>query len=221
MAEVMQRQCARGEYKLDPESLVVGAGCNSVLENLFFCIADPGEGVLVPQPFYAAFKFDLGSRAGLQVLPVPVMPKSILKAAREDEFLAIPASAYYPTAESLERAYQAAKLNGVQPRAVLLTTPNNPLGICYPEEVLAECVDWAESHGLHTVSDEIYAGSTYGEGNGGWQASSREALAGLESEQHSTPWCSVSTLAARRGRRLGDKQHLVSIIVIPLVTTRE
>jgi aspartate/methionine/tyrosine aminotransferase len=161
MVDCMTRNCSRGEYELDPESLVVGAGCNSVLENLFFCITEPGEGVLVPQPFYAAFKFDLGSRAGVKVLPVPVMPDAILQAAREDDFLEIPASAYYPTAKALERAYQAAIQVGVEPRVVLLTTPNNPLGICYPEEVLAECIDWAEERGLHTVRPKPFCGICY------------------------------------------------------------
>lgn len=50
--------------KMDPDGIVVGAGCNAVLENLCLCLAAPGEGVMIPTPYYAAFEFDLVARAG-------------------------------------------------------------------------------------------------------------------------------------------------------------
>ena len=49
---------------LDAEGIVVGAGCNAVLENLCTSLAGPGEGVMIPTPYYAAFEFDLVARAG-------------------------------------------------------------------------------------------------------------------------------------------------------------
>ena len=49
---------------MDPDGIVVGAGCNAVLENLCLCLAEPGEGVMIPTPYYAAFEFDLVARAG-------------------------------------------------------------------------------------------------------------------------------------------------------------
>ena len=51
---------------LDADGIVVGAGCNAVLENLCLCLAEPGESVLIPTPYYAAFEFDLVARAGKQ-----------------------------------------------------------------------------------------------------------------------------------------------------------
>jgi DNA-binding transcriptional MocR family regulator len=49
---------------LDAEGIVLGAGCNAVLENLCLCLAEPGEAVMIPTPYYAAFEFDLVARAG-------------------------------------------------------------------------------------------------------------------------------------------------------------
>ena len=49
---------------LDVDGIVIGAGCNTVLENLCFCLAESGEGVMIPTPYYAAFEFDLVARAG-------------------------------------------------------------------------------------------------------------------------------------------------------------
>jgi len=90
VAAHMERVLCGGSYPIDPDKLVVGAGCNAVLENLLFALADAGEGVLVPRPYYAAFEFDLRARAALEVLPVAI---------RRGGF---EASGYYPTADALE-----------------------------------------------------------------------------------------------------------------------
>jgi aspartate/methionine/tyrosine aminotransferase len=49
---------------LNPNNLVVGAGCNAVLENTCLCLAEFGQGVMIPTPYYAAFEFDLTCRIG-------------------------------------------------------------------------------------------------------------------------------------------------------------
>lgn len=181
LSEHMLRVISRGEYAFDPEKLIVGAGCNAVLENLLFTIAEAGEGVLIPRPYYAAFEFDLAARADLKVLPLTVR-----RAGFEP-------SSYYPTVESLEAGYWAAVNKGIKPRALLLSSPNNPLGFCYPEEVLATCLEWCESkEGLHLISDEIYAGSVY-----------RETADGQP------PWVSIASVAARQGRALGERVHVI------------
>lgn len=36
---------------MDVDGIVVGAGCNAVLENLCISLAEPGEGVLIPTPY--------------------------------------------------------------------------------------------------------------------------------------------------------------------------
>ena len=55
---------------LDTDGIVVGAGCNAVLENLCISLAGPGEGVMIPTPYYAAFEFDLVARAGTFYSPI-------------------------------------------------------------------------------------------------------------------------------------------------------
>lgn len=42
-------------------------------------------------------------------------------------------------------------------KAVLLTNPSNPLGRCYPRNVLIECLEFCQERGLHLISDELYA----------------------------------------------------------------
>lgn len=45
--------------------------------------------------------------------------------------------------------------------AVLVTNPHNPLGFCYPKEVLLVYCRFAERWNLFLVVDEVYATSVY------------------------------------------------------------
>lgn len=39
----------------DPNHLVLTAGATSANETLIFCLADPGEAVLIPTPYYPGY----------------------------------------------------------------------------------------------------------------------------------------------------------------------
>lgn len=141
--------------RLDTEGLVVGAGCNAVLENLCFCLAEAGDAVLIPTPYYAAFEFDLVARAGLHVQPLKTQAFHGPPEAANDP------TVYFPNTASLDAAFDEARKNGHSPKILLLSHPNNPLGVCYPPEVMKLCIDWCNERKVHLVSDEIYAGSIY------------------------------------------------------------
>ena len=127
-----------------PEQLAALAGAGSVLEILFHCLCDPGDGVLVPTPSYAGFWADLETRAELKIVEVPTM-------SHEDFRL---------TPDQLDHAVRSA---GRPVKALLFTSPNNPLGTVYVAEEIEEILDWAENRGLHVVFDEIYALSVFGD----------------------------------------------------------
>lgn len=40
------------------------AGCSAILDNMFYCLCDEGDGVLIPAPYYPAFDNDLQARQG-------------------------------------------------------------------------------------------------------------------------------------------------------------
>jgi aspartate/methionine/tyrosine aminotransferase len=73
----------------------------------------------------------------------------------------IPPSQYYPNYSSLDSAYVHAQCSGHPPKVLLISHPNNPLGISYPPSVVNECIQWARDRKVHLISDEIYAGSVY------------------------------------------------------------
>ena len=150
--------CPTKGLQFNIDNLIVGAGCNAVLENLCMTLADAGDAVLLPTPYYAAFEFDLGSRAGCTIVPVNTMEFHDSSATGD----AIPVKNYYPNKASLDAAYErAVSETGKPPRVLLLSHPNNPLGVCYPPSVMKECIDWCREREVHLISDEIYAGSVY------------------------------------------------------------
>jgi aspartate/methionine/tyrosine aminotransferase len=82
----------------------------------------------------------------------------------------IPEQAYYPTRASLDAAATKAFQNGNNPRVLLLSHPQNPLGICYPPHVMTECIEWCRDRKIHLISDEIYAGSVYRGASGNFKS---------------------------------------------------
>ncbi|MBE7483990.1 MAG: aminotransferase class I/II-fold pyridoxal phosphate-dependent enzyme [Polyangiaceae bacterium] len=125
------------------EQLAVLSGAGSVLELLFHVIADPGDGVLVPTPSYAGFWPDLETRDELRVVPVHTQSSE----------------GFRLTPERLDAACAAA---GRPVRALLFTSPDNPMGRVYDASELEAVLVWAERAGVHLVVDEIYALSVFG-----------------------------------------------------------
>jgi 1-aminocyclopropane-1-carboxylate synthase 1/2/6 len=127
--------------EVDPGDLVVLAGAGPALEILAFALCDPGDGIVVPAPYFAGVDFAFSARAGAEVIP------------------AWPEAGLQLTAEGVEQAIREAP---GPVRAVALLSPNNPLGHAYDEPTLRAVAEVAAAHDLHLIADEIYAGSVYG-----------------------------------------------------------
>lgn len=162
-----------------PEHIAAVGGAGSVLELLFYAIADVGDGVLVPTPSYTGFWSDLEARNELTIIPVHT--------SSEDQFRLRP--------ELLEAAYESAD----RPvKALLFTSPNNPLGRVYAADEIEEVVLWAEGKGIHVVFDELFALSTYGESSFVSVGALRQVLG----ERLHVVWAASKDLAAS-GLRCG------------------
>ncbi len=126
------------------EQLAVVAGAGSVLELMFYALADPGEGVLVPTPSYAGFWADLETRDELRIIRADC--------SSDDGFAITPAR--------LDAALATADC---PVRALLFTNPDNPIGRVASAETIEEILRWAAAREIHVVFDEIYALSVFGE----------------------------------------------------------
>lgn len=131
---------------VDAENLVVVSGATAALDVLATVLCDPGEAILVPAPYYAAFDTDLTARSGARLLPVPMSAAN--------------GFALDPTA--VDRALTEAARDGVVVRAIAVTSPSNPVGHVHSAAVLRDLAHVADSHGVDVIADEIYAHSTFG-----------------------------------------------------------
>lgn len=52
-------QSQQSPFYIDPSNVIIGPGASSLLNHLFFTLADRGDVVLVPAPYYAAFEKDM------------------------------------------------------------------------------------------------------------------------------------------------------------------
>ncbi|KAF7729672.1 hypothetical protein EC973_004045 [Apophysomyces ossiformis] len=132
--------------KVTEDHVIVAAGTGAALFHLTMVVADPGDVVLVPAPYYGNFDVHLRTSTGVDF--VMTQPFS--------------ASDFKIDFEKMEAAVKEAESNGKHVAAVLLANPNNPLGRCHPEEDLKKLLQFANSHSLHVIVDEIYALSTFG-----------------------------------------------------------
>ncbi|KAG4089644.1 PLP-dependent transferase [Neocallimastix lanati (nom. inval.)] len=127
---------------LNKENICVGNGCGPLLNLYGEVLFDAGDAFLVPGPFYGGFEADI--KYGARVYPIPVQHE-------EDDCLKV-------SEESLEKALR----NSNRPvKGIIIANPNNPFGRCYSAEQLLLFCNFAKSHGLFVICDEIYGLSTW------------------------------------------------------------
>lgn len=117
------------------------AGCTVALESLAMLLAEPGDVFLVPAPYYSGFIDDINERAGVLAAGVPCD-------AELDR-------------EAFERVFAEQERQGKRVRAVLFSSPNNPIGIVYKPKAIKNVIDFAMDHNLDIISDEIYAQTVF------------------------------------------------------------
>ena len=71
LAAFLGRRVAKG-CAVRPDDLVCASGLTSILSNFFYVLCEPGETVLIPAPYYAAFDSDLRAFAEVEIEQVPV-----------------------------------------------------------------------------------------------------------------------------------------------------
>ncbi|XP_010518692.1 PREDICTED: 1-aminocyclopropane-1-carboxylate synthase 9 [Tarenaya hassleriana] len=145
LAEFME-EIRGNRVTFDPSKIVLAAGSTSANETLMFCIAQPGDAILLPTPYYPGFDRDLKWRTGVEIVPI----------------LCSSANGFQITESALQQAYQQAHKLDLRVKGVLVTNPSNPLGTTLTRRELNLLLDFITSKNIHLISDEIYSGTVFG-----------------------------------------------------------
>lgn len=158
-----------------PDEIMVTTGGSEALQFVFTCGMNPGDEVIIPEPFYANYA-SFAMLAGARVVPVT---------ARIEDGFALPPMEAFAAAISEHT------------RAILICNPGNPTGTVYSEAELAVLADLARQHDLYLIVDEVYREFTYD----GTMPRSILSFPGLEA--HAVVIDSVSKRYSMCGARVG------------------
>ncbi|BGP33386.1 hypothetical protein JCM10296v2_005186 [Rhodotorula toruloides] len=133
---------------VEPKHIATSNGLSPMIEHVAAVTSDPEDAWLLPAPWYNGFSPDLNATSQVRIASV-----------------AIPSgkNGTFGEVAAMEAEMQRRKREGVEQKvtAVLVTSPHNPLGFCYPHEVLVEYARFAQKWDLWLVMDEVYANSVY------------------------------------------------------------
>lgn len=130
----------RDGYPADPGSIFLSAGASSGVNTLMNVIcAKPETGILVPIPQYPLYT------ATLAVLNARCVPYYL------DE-----SKAWGTDLSAIKEAYEKAKSEGTDVRAIVVINPGNPTGASLAAEDVRNVLEFAAEKKLVVLGDEVY-----------------------------------------------------------------
>ena len=116
-----------------PDEVAITAGCNQAFFLAMLTLAQSGDAVLLPTPWFWNHQQTL-DMLGIEARPLP---------CRAD-------AGFIPDPDDAEALLDA------RVRAVVLITPNNPTGAVYPPDVIARFQAMCQRRGIWLILDETY-----------------------------------------------------------------
>jgi aspartate aminotransferase len=130
---------SRYEISLEPGNILITCGGSEAISFAFAAIADAGDEIIIPEPFYTNYN---GFATYSQLKVVPVETKA------EEGF-------HLPPISQIE-----AKITG-KTRAILINSPNNPTGTVFTKDEITALAGLVKKHDLFLLADEVYKEFTY------------------------------------------------------------
>lgn len=124
---------------LNAENVLITVGGSEAIQFAFNVVSDPGDEIIIPEPFYTNYN---GYESSTNVKIVPLT-------------LNVADGFRLPPAEEIE-----AKISD-KTKAILLCSPNNPTGTVYTAEELDRIVNLAKKYDLFLIADEVYKEFVY------------------------------------------------------------
>jgi len=124
---------------IDSEDIIVTTGASEALLFTIQSIMNPGEEIIIPEPFYANY-LGFAVNAGVNITPIP--------SSIESGFA-------LPPIEDFEKKITE------NTKAIMVCNPNNPTGYLYSKEELEVLKELALKYDLYLIADEVYREFVY------------------------------------------------------------
>jgi aspartate aminotransferase len=129
----------KNKIPVEANEVIVTTGGSEALLFAMGSIADAGDQVIIPEPFYANYNgFAIAS--GVKIVPV--------NSKIEDNFALPPISEFE-------------KLITAKTKAILICNPGNPTGYLYSKEEIQKLAAIVRKHNLFLIADEVYREFAY------------------------------------------------------------
>ena len=116
------------------EDILVTTGGSEALSTILNCICDPGDEIIIPDPYYANYNgFSNASNIEIQAIKCTIDNQFKLPSTKEFE----------------EKITNKTK-------AILICNPGNPTGALYTFSELKELAEIVKKHNLFLIADEVY-----------------------------------------------------------------
>ncbi|MBI9066381.1 MAG: pyridoxal phosphate-dependent aminotransferase [Salinivirgaceae bacterium] len=119
---------------VDYTEILITTGGSEALLFVFQSTLNPGDEVIIPEPFYANYNA-FATMAGIKLVPVT--------AKIEDGFALPPIEKFN-------------ELINEKTKGIIVCNPSNPTGYLYSKEELVQLAEIAKKHDLYIYSDEVY-----------------------------------------------------------------
>ena len=140
--EVVAAICAyasrQASREITPDMVNFFPGAQTALFGMLMTIVGPGDGLIVPEPYYAPYTQVLGA-TGVDVRHIALPPER----------------AFHPDIDELRATITPAT------RAMVITNPHNPTGAVLSHDELLTIAEVCREHGMWLVADEVYGEFVY------------------------------------------------------------
>lgn len=124
--------------EIRPEHVNFFPGAQTAMFGMLMTIVGPGDGLIVPEPFYAPYAQVL-SATGVEVSHIALRPEH----------------AFHPSLDELRAAITP------RTRAMVVTNPHNPTGAVLTRDELTAIAELCREHNMWLVADEVYSEFIY------------------------------------------------------------
>ncbi|MBN2072392.1 MAG: pyridoxal phosphate-dependent aminotransferase [Actinobacteria bacterium] len=125
----------------EPGNILAGIGAKQVLDTIIRAFVNPGEGVIVPRPYWVSYTQQVILSGGV---PLEVNFRDDLK---------------------MDTGHLKSVIGSFNGRIklIIINSPNNPTGVVYSRSELEEIGEICLENGIYIISDEVYEKFIYGD----------------------------------------------------------